>query len=507
MTLRGSRHPSLILTFTLALAPTSALAQEEDPVVQVESSPPPVPQDPISAPGAPPQYFENVIGRPSGLRADEAAAQAAAYSREAALQEERAKGAETKKSELTYRYVPEVNLTASYTRQSTRDSGGLFDDLNYVATPAAPGPLGPGAQLVAVNGDTLNFDPPPNVTYLNAEVIIPLSDYLLQMSQAYNGVDAEVKTAHLNEEAARLNAAAKARLHYYEWVRTRLRQVEAEQALQRARAQLSDLQGLAQAGQARRADVARQEVFIGTVTLGRDRAIAQEAIARKSLQVQMTGGDGPLPPWEIGENILQRRNGDGPPHESFEELYREASTNRLEIQALNSTAYSLSQQQHVQKSEGYPRLEGVGNLTYGNPNRRFVPLEQEWNGSWDIGVRLLFTINDLGTKGAQAERTEAEIAEVQLRRQQLEDELRDAIYEAVESLRDANQACETTRQTVPAAELAFNDRKELFDRGLSTAFELLDAETTLIKTRLELVDAHVSLRSARVRLDHVLGRK
>jgi outer membrane protein TolC len=47
---------------------------------------------------------------------------------------------------------------------------------------------------------------------------------------------------------------------------------------------------------------------------------------------------------------------------------------------------------------------------------------------------------------------------------------------------------------------------KLFRAGKATSFDVLDAETTLVTARLNVVEAYVALRMARVRLDHALGR-
>jgi outer membrane protein TolC len=49
-------------------------------------------------------------------------------------------------------------------------------------------------------------------------------------------------------------------------------------------------------------------------------------------------------------------------------------------------------------------------------------------------------------------------------------------------------------------------RRDLFRNGKATLVEVNDAEGELTRSRLEVVNAHIDARIARVRLDHAVGR-
>src|SRR5690606_8742930 len=151
---------------------------------------------------------------------------------------------------------------------------------------------------------------------------------------AFAGVNAAKRTAELNQKAARLNAAANARLTYYEWVRAVLEAAEAERTIQRAEAQLADLKRLQGAGRVSRADVLRQDAFLARTELDLRRARVQADLSQQRLHQFMSGGEGKLPAWKIGEDVLTERPGDDVSGQSIEELQNEAIKNRLEIQAL-----------------------------------------------------------------------------------------------------------------------------------------------------------------------------
>jgi outer membrane protein TolC len=59
---------------------------------------------------------------------------------------------------------------------------------------------------------------------------------------------------------------------------------------------------------------------------------------------------------------------------------------------------------------------------------------------------------------------------------------------------------------VAAAEQAYRMRIEMFELDRATSLDVIDAETTLLRARLDVLDAWIDHRVARVRLDHALGR-
>jgi outer membrane protein TolC len=415
--------------------------------------------------------------------------------------------ADAQVTRTVFNYAPRVTLTASYTRQSTPQVADTFGGGNLVGTTAPPGPIVPGTDpLFAIDGSAFNFDPLPNQWYLNAGVVVPISDYLLNMTQALSGAKSAKRAAKARENAARVNAAANARLAYYDWVRAKLKVVEAEKSIKRAQAQLETLRDLNEAGRAPRADVLRQDAFVANTELGLRQAQTREAISRENLHVMMSGGKGPAPNWTVGEDVTRQRPGDEVPTADLDRLQQEAIQNRLEIESLEETEYALKQQNYVENTNRYPRVEGFGNLTYANPNPRYFPQENEWNGSWDVGIRMIWTLNDIGARGSEAKTTRAEIAKVRAQKQQIKDALRTEVLSAHRSVQEAHLAQDSAQRGLASAEASYQDRVKLFRAGKATSFDVLDAETTLVTARLNVVEAYVALRMARVRLDHALGR-
>lgn len=307
----------------------------------------------------------------------------------------------------------------------------------------------------------------------------------------------------MEERAARVAAGAQAKLSYYDWARARLQLVVVEQSLEQAKAQLQRLRNYFAAGRVAEADVLQSEAFVADAELGVHRATTAAVLAEQQMRIAMHASTNER--FEIGEDVLAPL----PPYpgaESFDQLYREALARRLEIRALDETEYSLQQAVSVQEAQRLPRLEAFGNVTYSNPNQRVFPQEDEFRATWDVGVQLVWTLNDLATASADAAITESQRQVVLTQKASIEDALRMEILSAQSAMREAELALVTAEQGQKAADAALAARELLQQHGRATAFEVLQAETARIEARLRFVEAHVAARAARARLDHAVGR-
>ena len=123
-----------------------------------------------------------------------------------------------------------------------------------------------------------------------------------------------------------------------------------------------------------------------------------------------------------------------------------------------------------------------------------------------MGLQLTWTPNDIAsasaTSRALGERAEA----LRAQRSALTDAIRGEILRARQGLADARAALDANQRSRAAAEEAYRVQRELYSYGKATNVELVDAETELLRTRLDAVNALVDLEVAQVRLEHALGR-
>ncbi|SEU36622.1 TolC family protein [Stigmatella erecta] len=438
------------------------------------------------------------LGQPGGLTADETARRATATSLEVRGREAELEAAEAGVSQALASFLPRVSVTAGYTRQSAI-APQAFGTL--VASPgSAAGPLPPGAPLenVALAIPTLQ-----NQTTVRAALTVPVSDYLLRLSRNYASANASEAAARHTTQATQLKVAADARILYYSWIRAALQSTVAEASLAQARDHLADAHRAFAVGGASRADVLRVEAQVASAELLVARTANLRNLQAERLRTALH--EPRAADFAIGEDVREAL----PPLDGLSspaELVEEARGHRLELRAVQEATSAARSQAQGTRAGYLPRLDAVGDVIYANPNPRYFPPTPEFNTTWSAGVQLSWTPTDILTTRGASRAANARVAQLEAQRAALEDGLQVEVVQALNDLREAELASQTTQRGLSSSEEAYRVRRLLFQNGRATSTELTDAEADLTRARFDAVNARIDLRLARVKLLHALGR-
>lgn len=501
------RSPSFAASFVLMLSLAASLAQAQPAPAAAAPGIPAPPSSPATsgttAPGSatpaqPPPALDsdaperklietleaklNAIQAANGLTADEAARRTLLNNPDVTAKQKSVAAAEATVDATRANFYPQLGLQASYTRLSKFD----VPPLNFGTGPIPnPFPIIPN-----------NYD-------LRATLSIPLSDYVLRLSNSMASANHNRTAAKLDEQATRLAVARDARVYYYQWIRAQWVSYVAAKALEAARGHAQDAKSAFDAGLVSRADVLRTVSQQKSAELGVARSLNNVAIAAEQLRVQLA--DPAQTNYEIGENFLA----DLPPYavpSSPGAGYAEALEHRLEIRQLGESEAALREEAAVARAGNYPRLDARGTAIYANPNQRYIPAAQEWHGTWDASIVLSWTPTEIFGATARAKNAEAHADEVAARKASLKNALRLEVNQAMNALAEATFGVDVSREGRAAAEENYRVRRELFRAGKATTVEVTDAETELTQARLQAVNAQMDVRIARVQLEHALGR-
>jgi outer membrane protein len=435
----------------------------------------------------------------NGLTADEVARRAVKSSSQVAAKRKSIESAEASVDQAKAGFYPGLTLSARYTRLSSIDE----PELGVLAAPAdqtlRAGEVITGPLVAA----PLSFPTILNQYVLQAQLTVPLSDYLLRTSRAVSGANRVKNASEFEERATRLAVARDAKVAYYQWIRAQGLSFVGAQSVEQAKGHLNDANNAFQAGLVSKADVLRAQTGVKSAELFLERANSAVQLANARLRVMMK--DEPGKKYEVGENILAPL-ASLPGTASEPAAFREASQQRLELKVLAENEQALRDHAALTSAGNYPRLDANASAQYASPNQRFFPQEDKFRGTWDAGVVLSWSPTAIFGAQAGARSLTAKAAELVAQRQALMDGLELEVSQALSAERDAQFAVTVTQQALAAADEGYRVRRELFRSGRATLVEVTDSETELTRARLELVNAHVDLRIAQVELLHVLGR-
>jgi outer membrane protein TolC len=437
---------------------------------------------------------------PGGLTADRVGERAGATSWNARAAEENLRGAAARVDEAWSAFLPRLTGVAKYTRLSgfTPPTIGLFPP-GFCA-----GASGAQAQICSALGPAANgfaFPLVLNQWLLQAGIVVPISDYFFRIDQSYTSATRSQDAARWDIVTQRTASVANGKAAYYTWLRARGAVIVAVQALNDQRTHLRDARNQFAVGNASKADVLRAETAVSSAELAVERAKNLADLSEKQLRVAMHASDDEA--LSLGESL----EGPLPPVEgNLKQMTAEALTSRPEIKSADANADAARQQADAAKAGRYPNLSAFADGILGNPNPRVFPPSQDWFGTWDLGAQLTWSPNDIPLAGGSVRDYESRAAAIEANKGNVRDGIEVEVTQALQAVREADFAIESSTREQASAEEAYRVARELFNNGRGTSTTLTDAETDLTRSRLDLLNAKADARVARVRLDHALGR-
>jgi outer membrane protein TolC len=490
---------------------TSASAQTAPP----RAVPPPVVPPPTSLGPAVQVTFEPVPSEllavsPGGLTNADVGKRAAETSYNARAQGEAMKSAAARVDEAWAAFLPRLSGVASYTRLSPLMPPNLFG-----SAPALPNvklPKNPpepafdtfytNAWVPFYNGlRDASFPIFVNNWLLQATLTVPISDYFLRITQNYSAATQSRDAARFDQIAARANSAADGRVAFYSWLGARGSVIVAVQALNDQKSHLALAKNQFDVGQASKSDVLRAQTNMTNAELQVVHAQNLADLSEKQMRVAMHAKDGET--FTPGESLEVNPT---PLEGNPRALIDEALSSRMEIRSIDANAAAAREQAKVGVAGELPVVTGVGDAIYANPNQRLIPPVQEWFPTWDVGVRITWSPNDTLTGSANVADLKARARQLEAQKGTIRDNIELEVTQAFQNVREFDVSLTAAKTELESAQEAYRVTKELFNNGRATSTTLTDSETELTRSRLDLLTAQVNARTARVRLEHALGR-
>jgi len=451
----------------------------------------------------------------AGITLEQAAAAAAKGRPSVRVKQAELKAAAARVDQALVNYFPRLSVTGTFTLLSevknSLGGGAFVGALNPgllstgacpPGTPNAPATCVLDSQGSPVGAQAFSF---PVITHsysIVASLSVPVSDYVFRLSQAHAAASKLESAKKLELQAETLQVSADARIGYLNWTRTKGQVSVAAEAVKMSKAHLADAKNLEKAKLLIRADVLRVEAQVASSEAFEVEAKAFASIAEEQLRTYM--GLGPDAKMDIGSDVWNQAA--DAPTETLANLQSEAMKKRLEIRALDDTVHSLKNIETVTKAGYIPRVDAFANLYIQNPNQRIFPQQDRWDATWDLGVRISFTFNDIALTAAQVAEAKAKTASVEEQKNALKDALKMEVAAAFAEAAKAQAAKDAAQRGLEAALEALRVQSDLWKGGKGKTLDILDAETEVTRARLRLLDAHVNAVVAKIKLEHATGR-
>ena len=462
-----------------------------------------------------------------GLTADRAAARAVRTSLAVRASRANIEAADASRSEAVVAMIPQITLSARYTRLSAITppvlnlgalSGGSSTGQPFCVDTNGGIVLGSrtaGAALMCPAGSAAIPTAPSTGTasagfsfpvildnfVINGTVTVPLTDIPFRLARLYEAAGLTLEARRLDELATRAQAGADARVAFYEFMRAQGQAAVAQQALETAQQHRADLARFVEAGTVARVDLLRVDAQVAeserVVLAAREGQSLAEAQLRQRLHAPESEAI------TLGEPLDGELRLPG----TARELIERAVESRPELQSLERQSRALGASVSATRAGMYPSLSGQFSVDVAHPNQRFTPQSQEFNTTWSATVQATWSLTGAFAASAAASRLSAQRASLVAQLAQLREGTEIEVRGVWISAQTANAAIESARRQLVAAEESYRVRRERFLAGSAVSSDLTDAELDLLRARLALVNANVDLREALARLRRAVGER
>jgi outer membrane protein TolC len=348
----------------------------------------------------------------------------------------------------------------------------------------------------------IQFNFPLNNYVLDARLSIPLSDYVLRVSDAAGATKASKESARLEMAAEKLKVMNDARALYYNWLRAWAQVAIAKNTVESTKARLTDAQATFAVGSSSKADLLRIEALVANAQLLLDVAVSALNLTTGQLAIVMEDWH---PNYRVGETIPDPAtipDADAP----VDKLVAEAHSRRLEIRAVDESVRAYGYAASEARAGAIPKIDAIGDVTYANPNQRYFPPGPQWHATWSVGAQATWefgqTLGDLSRGREYESNARSAIAQRRLIRAGVANE----VLASYLDLSRARTSLVQRHIALDAAQEGYRVTTDLFRAGRATGTDVIESEQELLRAKVGEVNARIDLAIAAITLRHATGR-
>lgn len=383
------------------------------------------------------------------------------------------------KNEVSAAKLPQVKLFASYSRLSDVPN-------SEVKLPMLPNPI--VLQEPILNSYNLRLNVTQPVFTGN------------RISSQEKGIENQTKVLRADYEILKSEESIKIISAYYSLAAAMEQLKLVKENITMMQKRLTDVNDFLQNGLATRNDVLKVEVQISNLIS--KRIDAEIAINSAKAQLNTVMGRDINTPLEIDEFIFRPLESAG----EFESMRDMAKSKRGEFNSLALKQEVLEENLSVARSGYFPDLFVSSNLYYSNPTQRIFPQKNEFRATWDVSLNLQWNVLDWGSTSAKVEQVNQSIKGLQTSKLQVEDAIENEVYQNYIILNGAKEKLVNLEKTLEQAEENYRVTLENYNAQMTTASDLLDADTLLFAAKINLQLAKINLVVSDYKLKKSTGR-
>jgi len=191
----------------------------------------------------------------------------------------------------------------------------------------------------------------------------------------------------------------------------------------------------------------------------------------------------------------------------LDDIKKEAIQNRKELQSMEYRLKSSKEAVTAANSNWFPTVSLFGNVYYQKPNQRYLPLKDIDHGSWVVGIALSWDVWNWGYNSSQTTQAEQNYLQAQTSLSELKDAVQVEVYQSYLTYKRSFDKVDVSKKSVEQADENYRIMQQKYDEQLATSTDLIDAEVSVLQAKTNLTNSLVDYQLAKVHLEKAMGRK
>ena len=318
-----------------------------------------------------------------------------------------------------------------------------------------------------------------------------------------NSAEADVRAAQADGQVVGADLTMEITQAYWALVTGREAVKVIDQSLARTDAWVADVQARLDAGlvsphEVLTAKARRARDLVQRIQAAHAAATAERELARLiGMPGQALDPVSPIDrPWDGLSALTSRQAAD------VVALARESRAERGAFTARQSAFRSAAE---AAMAASHPQVAALAAVEPARPNNRFVPRQNAWHTSWDLGVTVSWSLWDGGRAKADRAVAEAQARAFDHRLAEFDGRVSVDVQQRLQEVESGNAAIAAAGEAVAASAEAHRVLRERYTAGVATSTDVLEAQVALLEAELERTRLLASLRVSEARLRRAVG--
>ena len=388
-------------------------------------------------------------------------------------------------TEMKDQYIPSVSIQAGCSRLSDVSPGSISVNTGFGPPVTATFPASP-----------------LNSTVMRLSLQQPVFTGL-RISSSIRQADAARTAAASDVQRTRAEVGLAARSAFWQLARAKCLEAAAREGQAQLERKLAETTTFFSEGVATNNDVLQAGSLLEDARMEVVRAASARELARVQL-AQLIGLSltDPLDVAEVASAVPEAVDLSGP---ALEGLVTRALAARPELAGARSRVEAQEAAADAVRAGRLPSIVLTGDYTLANPNPRVQPPQDEFTGTWSVGVMASFDVGRYPQASAQEEQARDRAAEAREMLGRQSEAVAAEVVRAAISLGAAVSGWESLAAQSRQADDNARYMDERFRQGLVLQTAQLDAQSLLRRARLRQQAGLIDCLAARAALDHALG--